>query len=178
MTNSDWITLGAAILTGGGTLFLGIMAWRTICQTRTTQKAEKRERLLNEIIDWAMEATRSKIEGIFKDLAKDDRYLDKKFIQAQIHEIRITYSNLTTKTAYICEVTKSFDSDMGNNAKNTFVNIIIMAQILDELAEVWGQKEKAEIEEYFKVLQKYENELKSSANKIIERASKIKVKGV
>ncbi|MBA7577120.1 hypothetical protein ES708_18966 [subsurface metagenome] len=55
MSTSDWITLGAAILVGGGTLFLGIMAWRTIHQTRSIQKAEKRERLLNEIIEWAID---------------------------------------------------------------------------------------------------------------------------
>ena len=53
MTTDNWINLIAAIIVGGGTLFLGIMAWRTIRQTRSIQKAEKRERLLNEIIDWA-----------------------------------------------------------------------------------------------------------------------------
>ncbi len=53
MITSDWITLGAAILTGGGTLFLGIMAWKSIRQTRSIQKTDKRERLLNEIIEWA-----------------------------------------------------------------------------------------------------------------------------
>ena len=62
MTTSDWITLGAAILVGGGTLFLGIMAWRTICQTRSIQKAEKRERLLNEIIGWAIDIHKSSLE--------------------------------------------------------------------------------------------------------------------
>jgi len=51
MTTSDWINLIAAILVGGGTLFLGIMAWQAIRQTRSIQKAENRERLLNEIID-------------------------------------------------------------------------------------------------------------------------------
>ena len=58
MDTSDWVILGAAILTGGGTLFLGIMAWRTIRQTRNLQKAEKRERLLNEIIEWAEDVAR------------------------------------------------------------------------------------------------------------------------
>jgi len=62
ITTSDWITLGAAILVGGGTLFLGIMAWRTICQTRSIQKAEKRERLLNEIIGWAIDIHKSSLE--------------------------------------------------------------------------------------------------------------------
>ena len=52
MQISDWINIIAAILVGGGTLFLGIMAWRTIRQNSNIQKAEKRERLLNEIKDW------------------------------------------------------------------------------------------------------------------------------
>jgi len=67
MTNSDWITLGAAILTGGGTLFLGIMAWRTIRQTRSIQKAEKRERLLNEIIEWVFSIKDITLEPITEE---------------------------------------------------------------------------------------------------------------
>ena len=42
----------AAILVGGGTLSLGIMAWRAIRQTRSIQKVETRERRLKEICDW------------------------------------------------------------------------------------------------------------------------------
>lgn len=53
MTTDSWINLIAAILIGGGTLFLGIMAWRTIRQTRNIQKAEKREIILNDIQKWA-----------------------------------------------------------------------------------------------------------------------------
>jgi hypothetical protein len=58
MTTSDWISIISAILIGGGTLFLGIMAWLTIRQTRSIQKAEKRERLLNEIIEWAIDVSK------------------------------------------------------------------------------------------------------------------------
>lgn len=53
MDTSNWINLIAAILVGGGTLALAFMAWKSIRQTRSIQKAEKRERLLNEIIEWA-----------------------------------------------------------------------------------------------------------------------------
>ncbi len=63
MTTSDWIILAAAILTGGGTLFLGIMAWRTIRQTRNLQKTERRERLLNELIEWATDISRCGIDA-------------------------------------------------------------------------------------------------------------------
>ena len=37
MVTSDWINLVSSILVGGGTLFLGIMALRTIRQTRSIQ---------------------------------------------------------------------------------------------------------------------------------------------
>lgn len=62
MATSDFISLIAAVLVGGGTLFLGVMAWRTINQTRSIQKAEKRERLLNEIIEWASGCIRCAFE--------------------------------------------------------------------------------------------------------------------
>jgi len=53
MTTDNWINLVAAILVGGGTLALAVMAYKAIRQTRGIQRSEKRERLLNEIIEWA-----------------------------------------------------------------------------------------------------------------------------
>ena len=55
MGTSDWISLISAILIGGGTLALAFMTWRSIRQTRNIQKSERRERLLNEVIEWAKE---------------------------------------------------------------------------------------------------------------------------
>ena len=61
MTTDNLINLIVAILVGGGTLFLGIMAWQTISQTSNIQKSEKRNRLLNEIIEWAKKSAESAI---------------------------------------------------------------------------------------------------------------------
>ena len=55
MTTDNWINLIAAILIGGGTLALAFMTWKSIRQTRSIQRAEKKERLLNEIIMWLKE---------------------------------------------------------------------------------------------------------------------------
>lgn len=63
MDTDNWINLIAAIIVGVGTLFLGIMAWRTICQTRNIQKADKRERILNEIIDWVSDIKTNTIKA-------------------------------------------------------------------------------------------------------------------
>lgn len=54
MVIDNWINLVAAILVGGGTLVLAVMAYRAIRQTRAIQKTEKREGLLNEVIEWAV----------------------------------------------------------------------------------------------------------------------------
>ena len=54
MTTDNWINLIAAISGWIGILCLGIIAWLTIRQTRSIQKAEKREQLLNEILERAL----------------------------------------------------------------------------------------------------------------------------
>ncbi len=63
MTTDNWINLITAIFIGGGTLFLGIMALRTIRQTRSIQKTERRESLLNEIIKWAFDISKCGIDA-------------------------------------------------------------------------------------------------------------------
>ncbi len=76
MTTGNWINLIAAILVGGGTLFLGIMALRTIRQTRSIQNNEKRESLLSEIIEWA--------ENVGKCGIKPDIELHKYYQDAEL----------------------------------------------------------------------------------------------
>ena len=98
MTTSDWIILGAAILTGGGTLFLGIMAWRTIRQTRNLQKTEKRDSLLNEIIAWATDAAKSAVSR-------------QTMVPSELWKTKLEYKYSKAKSKYVIEVTSSsFDN--------------------------------------------------------------------
>ncbi len=55
MTCENWINLIAAILVGGGTLALAFMTWKSIRQTQTIHGAERKDRLLSEIIEWTTE---------------------------------------------------------------------------------------------------------------------------
>ncbi len=77
METSDWINLIAAILVGGGTLFLGIMAWRTIRQNRSMQQVEKEERLLNEIIQWVTDIIEFALAGSVMDEKQVDLIIKK-----------------------------------------------------------------------------------------------------
>ena len=96
MDTDNWINLIAAIIVGGGTLFLGIMAWRTIRQTRSIQKAEKREGLLNEIKQWAKEAAKAAI-------SRRSRH------DTELWDTKLKYKYSVAVSVYITEVvTNSF----------------------------------------------------------------------
>ena len=62
MTIDNIISLVAAIIVGGGTLFLGIMAWKSIRENRRIRDEDRklnfRLRLLDEVRDWAREAVK------------------------------------------------------------------------------------------------------------------------
>jgi len=110
MSTSDWINLIAAILVGGDTLFLGIMAWRTIRQTRSIQKAEKRERLLNEIIEWAVsigECSHSSMNlTALSTLADPTRVWT--FAYTTIGNLNLSLSRMELRSKYISQVVLIF----------------------------------------------------------------------
>ena len=130
MTTSDWITLGAAILVGGGTLFLGFMAWRTIRQTKNIQKAEKRERLLNEIIEWAEDVAKSAINR--RTLSREELWKAK--LSYKFHKAKSKYiegivgssfkdfydlvEEINTKLDRLIEVTIKFTKESMAMVKN------------------------------------------------------------
>ncbi|MFC1914128.1 hypothetical protein ACFLXF_02515 [Chloroflexota bacterium] len=171
MEVGDWITLVAVIVALG----IGVAS---ILNTQRLQKQERKERLLNEIIEWAIETTQSKMKGFFKDSYNNIKEypFDNKYFIAQLHELRISYSNLLSKTAYICNVTKSSDEEMRKNSENAIANIIMITKILNDMTEIDEQRIGKEIHEYFEVLQEYEDKLNNSANEVMDRASKLKAK--
>ena len=61
MEVGDWITLVAVIVALG----LGVSS---LVQTQSLQKRERKERLLNEIIQWAIEITKHRFEKSLKEL--------------------------------------------------------------------------------------------------------------
>ena len=114
MTNSDWITLGAAILVGGGTLFLGIMAWRNIRQTRSIQKAEKRERLLNEIIEWVTDLNKCAWESEYTISTGVSSGEYKILREANIFS---RFRAADSKSEYIRNIALIFGEDLHSNAE-------------------------------------------------------------
>jgi len=158
MEISNWITLGAAILVGSGTLFLGIMAWRTIRQTRNIQKAEKREGLLNEIIEWA---TKSAESAIYRQ--KTDN--------SELWKTKLNYKVCRAKSEYIKGIATSSFSNLSSH-------IIDIVTKLDEAIESTTRLIDSKLSENYDQVRHCEEELTNAVIGLFEKAAKIKTKAI
>ncbi len=196
MVTSDWINLIAAILVGGGTLFLGIMAWRTIRQTGSIQKSEKRERLLNEIIEWGLEVSRCSSVSPFS------KYAEIENIQIQRIMIAIdsinSFTSLERRGEYIKQIALKLENRLGNAVGEVMINIkernkllalstgirsvppldemlkiINILEVNGETLDVLGDDAKKLL-----ALGKNAKTLVESVSKVIEEATKIKTRDI
>jgi hypothetical protein len=160
MTTSDWINLAAAISGWIGILCLGIIAWLTIRQTRSIQKAEKRERLLNEVIEWAEDICRS---SFGTEIEQETLVLENRLLN---------YQELYIISKYIEKIAEKFGVDL----------YLTVSSITTPLANVIGA-----IQEYLKNpqdehidarLEGYEEQLLKRARTLIEKVAEIKTKDI
>ncbi len=175
MVTSDWINLIAAILVGGGTLFLGIMAWRNIRQTRSIQKSEKRERLLNEIIDWATEVADIGFEESIISLpdARDgsvDQYDMQKMILSKLSSVYSKCKAIESRSTYISFISQKFDKELHKYVSDVYFKIDNLEKLLAKSIEEDKGISIPHGDELIKV--------KTSAHKLIEEATKIKIRDI
>ena len=166
MYTSDWINLIAAILIGGGTLFLGIMAWRTIRQTRTIQKAEKRERLLNEIIEWAEDIAEG---GSKEELQTTMEVSDQTLQRIDIDNLLRRYKPALVRVIYMCEIALVFGEDLHTAVVETTKELLKFSAVT--IKHLVGKTTQ-------KSLSEQELSLFKHAHEVIEEAVKIKTRDI
>jgi len=181
MATSDWINLIAAILVGGGTFFLGIMAWRTIRQTRSIQKAEKRERLLNEIIEWATLITSQSTATLFErlpDIIGDSRK-HSMYIYAYLSRVRANLEGAVGKNIYMLSIAHLFNLNLSVSIATLVHDMTSYMEFLD----IWQEKStnmltsEIKLEEHdIDELDTLSNCVNISAIGVIEQATKIKTR--
>lgn len=181
MDTSNWINLVAGILVGGGTLTLAIMTWKSIRQTKVIQKSEKRERLLNEIIDWA--------EGILScgviidavDLeALTGRLSIEEFEYFITDRLNREFSILSVRSVYTLQsASEAFQNvkvrDYVKIAKNELEEIM---DVLEKAQKDILEKAEKKPEDRIKTLESQRKKLNKSAQKVIEEATKIKTRDI
>ena len=67
MTTSDWINLIAAIIIGGGTLALAVVAFRSIRENRNLQIIRYKIELLDKVFDWLINVQACSTEDYFPE---------------------------------------------------------------------------------------------------------------
>ena len=185
MTTDNLINLIAAILVGGGTFFLGIMAWRTIRQTRSVQKAEKRERLLNEIIEWARSILtwRSRHKDIFRDVARSTSDIESiRLVHANIAQVLGDFAGITGLNEYMKEVALRLEQGLPETVEklisDTGTYIDFLEQRFYELTPNIKRGIFSETDEVINTTEILAEQMVSSARCVLASVAKIKTKDI
>jgi len=190
MTTSDLISLIAAIIVGGGTLTLAVMTWKSIRQTRSIHEREQRQRLLNEIIEWAEDIAKC---GLEKDLPDTSRITDMN--DAKLHLANSTqilarsFQSMRGRNQYINKVVSTFSQDLQEATNSLIKDVEEHIKLLDILYYVvtveFVSVTNNNIAEYMSQIGKSTTQIATSklkleefANKAIDEAAKIKTKDI
>jgi len=187
---SGWTIAGviASFLVAAVALGLGVSSF---IQTKNFQKKERRERLLNEIIDWAIDITnlRCGSKKIFKEIAdiKDIKQLEI-FIQAHIAETGEICLGMSGRNQYVSSITREFKKDLQQAVIKLTEELKLYIELLSEWWKFKGDAIKQDLvksEEYIKKdgeyatkADEYMLQVDKSANGVIEEATKIKTRDI
>lgn len=159
MDASDGILIGAIIVS----LFVGL---RSLRQTRNIQKREQERRILNEILDWAIEIT-ERSSGTPIPLRDEDTGVETYVKLEQIDTIR-DFDHLNKRSEIIKGIALLLSKDL-------YIAVENVTQKLRELLSIrW---DILSIEEVNKALIEYGEEVHNSAENLISEVSKLITKG-
>jgi len=156
--NSYWFFAASA----GATLLLAIAAFWAIWQNHQLQIRERRERLLNEIIEWAMDVAVPQFsigtESLLSNVTENDKLVFHQLSQAShTHKLRV-------RGNYYRKIAPIFTKDLG----------IAIEKVITELEKHANLIATASSYD----IGKHQFELEQAANKVIEEATKIKTKDI
>jgi hypothetical protein len=169
---ADWLKEWAIVVSAGVTLLLAIAAFWTIRQNYSLRKKERRERLLNEIIEWADDIRKSSSESIDPNEIIFDDPTMQIASQQVFQQLRRKYQSLNTKSAYMKEaISKVFGINLLSAVEKVIKKLNEAIKMLGTCITSKAKENSAKVEEYKKSLDNCTEEL-------IKEATKIKTKGV
>ena len=166
----DW-SLPLAIATGS---LAGAAFW-SIWQNYSLHKRERKERLLNEIIEWAINITKCGTEKEFKEVTGiRDEDMSDRFIDAFFSEVRFNFQATRGKSEYISNITSNFGRDLQDAVKELIEAVEVHIDLLDKIEVDAPGGFVSAIEE----AGKHNTPLGESARKVIEKAANIKTRDI
>ena len=145
-------------ISAGATFLLALAAFWAIWQNHSLQKRERRERLLNEIIDWAKKSAESAI------------YRQK----TEPHELwnaKLNYKNCRAVSEYIKEIAASSFSTLSSHIND-------VATKLDDAIDGTTQYIESKLSEKHDRMLICEEELTNAAMELFKEAAKIKTRDI
>ncbi len=160
MTIDTWLAISA-----GATFLLALVAFWAIWQNHSLQKRERKDRLLNEIIEWATGISRGSLDKDMENLVNDIECA-RELAAVNIDEWEKYSKEVPSKNKYIIKIASNFDNDLQESVKklDTLLRYRIELQIPYFQGREPGYKLK---------LPKNKLEIYQCANKVTERATKL-----
>ena len=153
MDTSDWLYISSIISGVIGTLTLGVIAWLNIRQVRNTHKAERKERLLNEIIEWVTDLNKCAWESEYTISTGVSSGEYKILREANIFS---RFRAADSKSEYIRNIALTFGEDLHSNAE----------QVKKQLDELLALKWKSLLSEKDEEKQKLSEQIQHSEEKL------------
>jgi len=160
MEPTGWITLAAVIVALG----IGVAS---ILHTRSLQTRERKERLLNEIIDWALDSAKPKyalaLTSIDYTLSEEDQ-------RSIIQVAQASYTRtLIVRGEYIGKIAPIFTQDLSATVENVRKNLEEHSTLIHDWIKGKSTAES---------IGAHDNTVGQSANKVIEEATKLKTQDI
>jgi len=165
------------------TVVLAFVAVLTIWQNQNIKRSERRERLLNEIIEWAVDVTKGELLMEFADVSgiKDIRW-SRLYLYTTVDKLQFGFRQARTRGLYISRTVSilgaGLQQTVGELVRNLEVHIQALKECIDSIdspaceTTLDGAMSAARKTTDTKKL------LDESAAKVLEEAAKIKTKDV
>ena len=159
----DWSPLAIA------TVALACVAVWSILQTRATQRSERRQRPLNDIIEWAIDVVKCSFGRPITIIPQLGRKTQRAL---GLGNTLLEYQALETKAKYIAKVAETFEKELQNTVASVCANLVSVRVALKDY--ITKMDDEAWVQNYEGCLQ----QLSRSAITLMEQAAKIKTKDI
>ncbi len=186
MEVGDWITLAAVLVALG----LGVSS---LIQTQKLKERERKERLLNEIIEWALDVAKCGstvniqspqpfftvlVEKNFPKLSREEQEIllkglnkdNERVWQSRHMELIFRYQTVDARGEYICEISNLPYFNIYASVKEVKDNLRTTLEIY------WEYLDDITDEALMEKVTEWEHKLQESAVSLIKEATKIKTK--
>ena len=182
MTSSDVIIVITALILLTSivvSLFIGL---KSIGQTKDIQEKQYRNKLLNDIVQWAIDITEC---GLGKDITPLSQITDKEeirqFVLARATELELSFKAIAGRSRYIHGITSAFGQDLQTAVskleEELEVHTDLFTQMRGAIIYKLGTLENISARDMMsRKVRDHKLELDKYSNKVIDEVGKIQVK--